>query len=366
MGTLGCGEHQAFIVARGGATILYELDRLELVDWERQRDDISQAYVRVGAGAGCCGELGNLLSGHHELHIYRSGEKVWEGPVIRPEFAEDGVTIYANDILWVAKNTVLEKGYNKAFPNIAACGWVMNWLLRDQTFLKYGDPWNAASRVNWVKGTDDPDTSSAVKAWSMTTWEDFDKYAEDKGMDYTVVGRDIYFWDTHLKWRTLPSPLLASHVTSGFEVVEYGNEFATRVIVTNGNGYASQAVAPAWAISTYGYIDHVISTYNESAGQEVPNAEDLKGWQKQAQSALDASFPAPLRVRVPDNSALTPDAPFTINELVAGAWVQVVSTDLCKSVDQLHKLDRVHVREEDASEKVEITTTAAPERVVEP
>jgi hypothetical protein len=365
MATLGCGEHQAFIVARGGQTILYELDRLEYVDWERQRDDISQAYVRVGAGAECCGQLGGLTSGYHELHIYRSGQKVWEGPVIRPEYAADSVTIYANDILWVAKNTVLEKAYNKAYPNIAKCGWVMNWLLRDQTFLKYGDPWNAASRVRWVQGSDDPSTSSAVKAWSMTTWEDFDKYAEDKGMDYTVAGRDIYFWDTHLKWRTLSAPLVADYLTDGMEVVEYGNEFATRVIVTNGNGYASQAVAPAWAISQYGYIDHLISTYNEAAGTEVPDAEDKRAWQEQAQSTLDASFPAPVRVRVPDNSTLVPSAPYGINELVAGAWVQVVSNDLCRTLDQWHKLDRVHVRQEGGEEKVEITTTAAPERIVE-
>jgi hypothetical protein len=282
------------------------------------------------------------------------------------EYEREKVSMYAEDILWVAKNTALEVGYNKKYPNIAKGGWVMNWLLKDQTFAKHGDPWKMVPHIHWVTGSDDPSTSSAVKAWSMSTWEDFDKYAEDRGMDYTVVGRDIYFWDTHLKWRTLAHDLIGDYLLGDMAVVEYGNEFATRVIVTNGNGYASQAVAPSWAISKYGYIDHVESSYNEAAANEVPTAEEKKGWQEQAQSNLDLSFPAPVRIRVSDNSQLSPDAPFTMDDLIAGSWVHVVVDDLCRTLDQWHKLEHVNVHEESGKEAVTITTMAAPENVVEP
>lgn len=363
---LGCGEHTAFIKERGGTITVFELDSLSQVNWNRQRDDISQAHVEVNATAECCQQMGGLLTGFHELHILRDGIPVWQGIVTRLEYERERVTVFAEDILWVAKNTALDVGYNKAYPNIAKGGWVMNWLLTTQTYSKYGDPWKMAGHIHWVQGADDPSTSSAVKAWSMTTWEDFDKYAEDRGMDYVVVGRDIYFWDTHLKWRMLSDDLIGEYLLGDMAVVEYGNEFCTRVIVTNGNGYASQAVAPAWGISKYGYIDHVESSFNEAAANEVPTNEEKKAWQEQAQSNLDLCFPAPTRIRVSENSTLSPEAPYDINDLIPGSWVRVVVDDLCRTMDQLHKLHSVDVTEEDGKETVKITTSAAPENVVEP
>ena len=364
MATLGCGDHQGFIYDKGGTSIAYELDKIQRVDWERVRDDVSDANVTVSARANCCRDLGDLQTGYHELHLYRDGLKVWEGPITRLDYDNAAVSLYASDILWAAQKTVLATGYNKAHPNIAKGGWVMNWLLKDQTFAKNGDPWNANNRVHWVQGSDDASTSAAVKAWSVTTWADFDKFAEDRGMDYTVVGRDIYFWDTHLQWRTILPELTGEHLQGGLAVGEYGSEFATRVIVTNGNGYASMATAPAYAIARWGYIDQLITTTNEAAGNEVPTNEEKQAWLEQAQSALSSAFPAPVRVRVPDNSALLPTAPFGINDLVAGAWIHVVSDDLCRDVDQWHKLDRVNVHQESGNEVVTITTSAAPEHVV--
>lgn len=363
---LGCGEHVGVIYERGGEVPLFDLEKPISFDWERTRDDISKAQVEVSAASGCCDLLGDIQTGFHELHLFRDGQKVWEGPITRLEYNRDSVELFADDILWVPKNTALAVGYNKAHPNIAKCGWVMNWLLMDQTFSKNGDPWNGAGHVHWVKGSDDPDTSSSVKPYAMTTWEDFDKYAEDKGMDYTVVGRDIYFWETHLRWRTIDPPLTEQYLPGGLSIVEYGNEFATRVIVTNGNGYHAQRSAPAWAIAKYGYIDRVVSSYNEAAGTEAPTTEELKGWGEQAQSLLDNSFPAPVRVRVPENSGLSPEAPYDINDLIAGSWIQVETDSLCRSSDQWHKLDHVKVHEEGGGETVTITTIVSPENVVDP
>lgn len=363
---LGCGQHTVVITERGGTKVLGEVPKLVNVEWERVRDDISHAQFRSAATGQCCDVLGAASTGFHELHIYRDGTPVWEGPITRIEYERDHIDVFAEDILWVAKNTALSTGYNHAHPNIVKGGWVMNWLLKDMTFNKDGDPWKAAAHVHWMTGSDDPSTTAAVKAWSMTTWEDFDKFAEDRGMDYTVAGRDIYFWDTHLKWRTLPQPLLEQWLPEGLALVEYGNEFATRVIVTNGNGYYAARQAPAWGISKYRYIDHVASSYNESAANEVPTTEELKAWGEQAQSLLDSSFPAPVRVRVPENSGLSPLAPYDINDLIAGAWVEVVAQSLCRQTDQWHKIDNVKVSEENGDEVVTVSTVVAPEDAVEP
>lgn len=363
---LGCGEHVGVIYERGGTVPVFDLEKPISFDWERTRDDISLANVKVSAASGCCDQLGGLQTGFHELHLFRDGDKVWEGPVTRLEYNRDTVEVFASDILWVPKNTVLTNAYNKGGTNTAKAGWVMNWLLKDMTFAKDGDPWNMVPNIHWIQGSDDPDTSSAVKAYSMTTWEDFDKYAEDKGMDYTVIGRDIYFWETHLLWRTIEPPLTEQYLPGGLSLVEYGNEFATRVIVTNGNGYYAMRSAPAWALSKYGNIDHVVSSYNEAAGVGAPTAAELKGWGEQAQSTLDNSFPAPVRVRVPENSGLSPEAPYDINDLIAGAWIQVETDSLCRTSEQWHKLDHVNVHEEAGEEVVSITTLVAPEKVVLP
>jgi hypothetical protein len=327
---------------------------------------VSLAYVKVAAGGGCCEQLGDILTAFHELHVWRNGAKVWEGPIHRIEYNRDDVELFAADILWVAKKTALAEGYNKAFPNQAKCGWMMNWLLVDQTFAKNGDPWNAVDRVRWVQGSDDPTTASAVKPWAMTTWEDFDKYAEDRGMYYTVIGRDIIFFDTHLRWNRIEPILLPEYLTNGISLVEYGNQFATRVIVTNGNGYNAQRSAPQWGLSKYGYIDMIVTSSNEAAAEEAPSPEELEAWGEQAQSLLDNSFPAPVRVRLPANSVVSPDAPYDINELIAGSWIEVEATDLCRSTQQWHKLDSVKVEQVDGEEKVTISTQVGTDNVVDP
>lgn len=183
-------------------------------------------------------------------------------------------------------------------------------------------------------------------------------------MDYTVIGRDIYFWDTHLLWRTIEPDLTERYLPGGLEIVEYGNEFATRVFVTNGNGYYAVRSAPAWALAKFGNIDHVVSSYNEAAAAAAPTTAEVRGWGEQAQATLDNSFPAPVRVRVPENSGLSPEAPFDINDLIAGAWIRVETTSLCRTTDQWHKLDHVNVHEEDGEEKVTISTVTAPDTVV--
>ena len=55
------------------------------------------------------GDLRTIL---HELHIYRNGEPVWEGPITRLEYEFDQVRIFAEDVLWATNRSAIEKGYN--------------------------------------------------------------------------------------------------------------------------------------------------------------------------------------------------------------------------------------------------------------
>ena len=73
--------------------------------------------------------------------------------------------------------------------------------MRNKCFATHGDPWNVVGRLHPMRhlAANEPKTTRKVNAWQMYVWEDFDKYAEDYGADYTVVNRDIYYFDTHLR-----------------------------------------------------------------------------------------------------------------------------------------------------------------------
>lgn len=359
-------------MTRGGATPIGELTEVAQVRWERVRDDISQASVIVNATSECCGWLSKVNCGSAELHIYRRigadlpPVKVWSGVITRLEYGLDTIEVHAYDFLWVPKNTVLSEGYNKAYPNITTCGAVMQRLMKELTFAKYGDPWKMNAGIHWLKVDGEPKTSKAVKAWSTTTWEDFDKFANDSGMDYVLVNRQLYFWDTHYVWHRLP-PLLEDYLLAEPKVIEYGNEFATAVYVTNGNGTAGSAIAPAEVIAKYGHVDFVVSSWNEGAAAEAPNPEDVKEWNRQAKARLDDLLPPAVQVLVSDNSALSPDCPYDINDLLPGSWVTVMLTRSCRGVQEDHKLNKVVVTETPAGgETVAITTIKAPATKVEP
>jgi hypothetical protein len=371
-GLLFCGIHRAEIRMAGGLILVGEVTSIIRVDWERKRDDISLANVWSAITYPECAWLGNIQTGVHELHLYRNDVPVWQGPITRLEYRKDIVEIYASDILWVAKNKALESSYNNKYPNVKKVGYMMSWLLKEQTFSKADwAAWNMSGRVHWVQMDanvgEEPKTTRAVLALSTTTWEDFDKYAEDSGMDYTVIGRDIYFWDTHYRWNVLP-PLIGKYVAGDtLAVVEYGNELATRVYVTNGSGKASKAEAPADEMARYpSPIEHVISSWNEAAGTATPAAEDLAAWVTQSKSLVDRSSPAPVRVRLGENSSLMPDAPYDINDLMAGAWLIVRVEKLARTMEEWHKVEHLGVREEGGGETVTISTVSAPRNALDP
>jgi len=230
------------------------LTPLTAVRWSRIRDAISEGYAVVGTTE-CCDLLGDLRTVRHELHIVRDGDEVWQGPITRLEYEFDNVKVYAEDMLWVAKRTVLKTGYNNGSPN--PLGNVvdrMDWLLRSQTYAPHGDPWRMVSHLHPIHHDDDPTTSRKAAAFQYYTWEDFDKYAEDHGTDYTVVNRDIYYWDVHLRWKIIAS-LGDDHLSQFPRIVEYGNQAATRGYVSNTEGYAGIAFTPQAQIDAYGDME---------------------------------------------------------------------------------------------------------------
>ena len=116
-----------------------------------------------------------------------------------------------------------------------------------------------------IRAAEEPRHHRVVNDWQMYVWEDVDKFAEDYGIDYTVINRDIYYWDIHLAWKILP-PLDEAWISESPRIVEYGNSLATRGVVTNGRGFAGvdEAGLPTTGPKGFGFVDDLVNNANES------------------------------------------------------------------------------------------------------
>ena len=360
--TFVCGTHQVFIYEMGGVNVVAELTPVESVRWERVRDEISTAEAVIPTTT-CCDELSELRCIKHELHLVRDGIPVWQGPITRLEYDHDVVRIYAEDVLWQAKRMVLLQGYTQAYPNMWDVVARMDWLLRDQCYSLNVDPWNVVPHLHPFILDGNPKTSRAVNDSQFYVWEDFDKYAEDSGADYTVVNRDIYYFDTHLAWNILP-PLQEEFISQFPRIVEYGNSAATRCIVTNGEGQAGYSGAPDWL--GYGIVDLLITNVGE-ASEDGPTPEELDEWNRTAAHNVDGLIPPPVSIVIPENTTLMPGAPWDIPDLIPGSWFQINIDGLCRTFDSWQKLHHVQVTEAAPNgETVQFTATTPPSHMIIP
>lgn len=359
-----CGRHRALIYEQGGLVPVGELTPLQAVRWNRKRDAISDAEITIGTTQ-CCELLGDLRTVRHELHIERDGERVWQGVITRLEYEFDQVRVYAEDLLWVAKRTVIKQGYSQAYPNLGLVLDRMDWLLRVQTYTPDGDRWRMVPHLHKLVSPGGPQTTRSVAAYETFVWDDFDSYAEDAGTDYTVVGRDIYYWDINYRWKII-APLLEEHLAQFPRLVEYGNQLATRGYVSNYKGYAGTASAPAAVLDIYGGVDWLV-TGLEDEDDTPPNATELAAWSATAGRNINGRYPSPVAIVIPANSTLLPGAPWEMEDLVPGAWFQVSTSRLCRSFTEWQRISEVHVEETAPDgEHIRFSTVTAPSSIVDP
>lgn len=392
MATLACEEHRVWVYERGGRVRIAELTVLSQVRWHRRRDDISTAEVSVPT-AECCDVLADLNCIKHEVHIYLGDRVVWQGPITRLEYDADICNIFAEDILWVAKRTAITEGYNHSYPNIGMALQRMEWLLHQAYFHSHADPWRMAGHLHRVDSPNPPRTSRIVYAWQYYVWDDFDKYAEDYGCDYVVINRDIYWWDVNYRWHTI-ADLDDRHLSQSPRIVEYGNQTATRGIVSNTRGYAGVSDLNPALVAEWGIIDD-LTTNNidgsavaeappvegerppgadepildpaQYAEAKAPSPQDIAAWKETATRNANAMAPPQVAIVIPANTALLPGAPWTIEDLIPGAWFKVNTTMLCRTVEEWQRIQEVTVEETPRDGLVvRFSATSAPRTIVEP
>lgn len=325
---LGCDpDYTVLITDRcNGSTVgAFEFDTLT---WGRVLDGISEAKVTIPAG--CCGKLANVRSWRHELHVIRADEEVWVGPIITQPNCRSGVTIQALDMLaWLGVRVIHEAhcydpdcGGAPADPVLIA-----EALIRDG--LEPDDPCLLEYLTVIAGGEAQERDYKAFSGYVLPALVDLAR----GGIDFTVAGRRIIVMpEGHSLGRT--SMLTCEHFGGDVCTTEDGNGLATRAIVTgkapDGTTVVSGSaggVDPYYGLVEVLHDDETIKTASAAS--------------RQARGLV--RNPAPLLVQPPQGSALTPEAPVCINELVPGVEVPAVLDCTCRTASAQMRLVKLDV-----------------------
>ena len=355
---LGCGMSTAEIYDRGGLTRLFFVDRVNLVRYDRVRDDMSEATVIVPSSAECCGLLADLEPGRHELVIRRDGQRVWEGPVVRIGYGTNQIEITARDVMFYAYRTINRAGQNNAAPNT---DWVTErarTIMNREMFRKESlDPPINVLRYLDVRTTQTTArTARVTKPYQKTVFEEVDDMAAKSGLDYTVVGRAVVMFDTHEPIGIIPA-VSQSDFLGELVITSYGMDLATYSAVTN-----SEDIWGAWggADPYYGEIEILATAFEEEGGDpsQIPGQQELIS---QAQRNLAGRYPTPVVARVPDSSALNPSShAISFADLVPGVKMPLNVRSGCRTVNQEQKLDKVRVEQDADGERITVTLVPWP------
>lgn len=361
--TLSCATHTAFVYDRGGWKQMIALTPLYRVKWERRRDDISTATVFLSTpGEKCASQLALLEAGRMELVIFRGTERVWEGPITRVAYKGSSVEIVASDVMHYVNRTAMRAEYDSRYPNTEYTMDRVERILNTELSRKEAldPPVNVLDHIQYLYSLPRTDSRTAAhtEAMQSTVFEHIDSYAARGGLDYTVVGRRILFWDVHQ-----PIGQTATVTADDFlgdpVITQYGAELATQVYITDGKGHFGQygAVDPY-----YGEWEMVQDAYDENAAGPDDDPDPTVGeMNSQASRVWAQTKRPPLVVRIPDNTTLNPAGVLSISDLVPGVYIPLTAKLPGRTVSQLQKLDSMSVEEtaEDA-EVIQVVLSPAP------
>jgi hypothetical protein len=366
-GTLGCGTHRVEVYRRGGKVRVGEIKNIQHVEWNRLRDDISDARIVITNWDIDCGNLlANLHTWQHEIVIFRdngeSSDRVWEGPITLLTYEKDRVVIQAKDVMSymyrrIVKQDVVDSGNSPT----AGRSVVARAVAILQNAFGPDDP-NVLAYLNPIYSDNDAKQYRSLPAYSRTVYEEIDDMAANAGLDYAAVGRAIVVWGTKNRIGTLPE-FRDADLGNSLIVSEYGMSMANRYVVSDGNGVWGEAtrldadgndeanglvemLSSTWASDSATET----GTYTEAGLQEVSES-----FAESAERSIASRFPAPVVVRVPDNTRVNPDAVVSIQHLVPGVVVPLHSVNTLREVRANQKLDSVKVVEEAGVETVTVT-----------
>lgn len=334
---------------RGGKRRIAQLDQLEQVKWNRVRDAISESSLKI-VGASCYAQadvLSGIEPGRHEYAVYRGDERVWEGPITRLTYGRTGIELHARDVMHYSERTAMHAGYSSAYPNIETAVGRAGRILRAELARKEALGYNLLSHIHEHHFPNEANTSAVTAAYSQTVFAHIDKMAEDRGIDYTVLGRATHLWDTSRPLGQTPVVTDADFMGELFVSI-YGMELATTAIVANEEGGWAKAGGDD---PYYGEVEIVARPYAEDEGGSPTQAE----MQAQADRNLGGRNPTPIQVRIPDGSTLNPKGVLGMKDLVPGVYLPLRVDMMGRKLTQMQKLEKVVTTETAKGEEINVT-----------
>ena len=397
-------NHSAFVYDRGGKRRIGPVINISLVRWSRHRDNTSDAMVRV-EGSNCdenAAILNEIRTHRHELVIFRGNERAWEGPLHRIATGPGWAELHARDVSEYLFAQPMTQAYeNSTLPDgtvrsTTVTGRIENiieyemshgrimtipassvtlaeisaWTAAGGTATAIGDQWmitvpSFESNTIWP-GTNilphldvrhfpnEARTGMDTFAFETTVGLHLQSLVRRSGIDFTVLGRSIIIWDVSRHIGILPTMTEASF-SEEVITTEYGADHAQAAYSVGQNGMYGQALNLD-NLAYYGPWTDMHTVYNEDGSAE-PSQNQLNS---QASRNLAGRSPAPIEVRVPDNSTIYLSPEIGINALVPGVQVPLRATLNYRQLAQQQKIDAVVVEESgDSGETVSVTLTPA-------
>lgn len=378
-------KHTAFIFDRGGQRRVGPILDISSITWERARDNVSEAVIRI-EGDACDAQaefIASIRVHRHELVIYRGNERVFEGPVHRIGSYRSYTDIVAKDVSEYLFHTPLSKVWDNTNEGVGVqpvTTRMQNIIEYEMTTDRVQVPVNSTTPI-WVTAWENLDpptnvlpyltihhfpneagTSAKTKAFEMTVGDHLANYAHQGGIDWVTVGRAIHIWDVSRSIGRLPQ-MTEADFNANVVVTEYGSDHTQSAYVIGNEGTVGSAVTQEY-LDYYGPWTDVNTAYNEE-GTEEPTVEELRS---QAVRNLSGRSPVPIEVRIPDNSSIFLNPNLTINMLVPGVQVPLRAMLNSRPLSQMQKIDHLSVSEsglEGEQIKLILTPTTRPDSDVE-
>lgn len=352
----GARKNVAWIYDQGGEKPLFQIHNPSEIKYSRVRDDTSTASFKVlpENQDRQLEDLNSIEPGRHELHIFRVDTKklAWCGPIGLPDSKNyDGdFECSANDVSFYWDRTAMERVHDNRNTKV---DFVVN-RIRDiltSELARKEARWKLLDHLHFYVQAGDARTSALTKAFSATCFDHIDDLAARAGIDYTVVGREMHFWDTsRAAMGTGPTISINDFLTPP-SMKKYGSELATRVIATDGDGgYGIAGGDDAY----YGEWDIVNQAYDAETDKVKPTAAELRS---QASIGLTGRNPTPLQLTVPENSSINPRSPlYDLDLLVPGVYLPFrVEAAKGRPVQRMQKLQNMTVTDNSGGETIAIS-----------
>ncbi|QBI98122.1 minor tail protein [Microbacterium phage Fireman] len=364
-------NHRISIKDRGGSRHVENLVDIGSVQWNRKRDAKSSAEFTITGRA--CDAQADIIravaaaAGRYEAVIHRGEDRVWEGPIRRVETVRDNALFLATDVKEYLDHTSLSRPWpNSDGGGPTLMGDRIEQIITHELTEPYTMLTNSGGVVVDRWETLDPPinvlphmliypgtvlTRSSTEEFEMLLGEHLDNLV-DGGMDFTVVGRRIIFWDSALSIGQTRM-LTDADFLGDIRVIRYASDHwsISHLSASQADEDADRGVGHAGAPHPYyGVWENIVSMQSEE-GTDEPTQTELNS---QAQRDILHRTPVPLEVRVPGDVGIRLTDDLTIQHLVPGVIMPVTTAKNIQVVTQPQRLDDMSVTETAEGETVTV------------